>query len=548
MSIEQIDFDRCTGCGICVEVCPLDTLRLDTLQEEFPPCWEACPAGVDIRGYLYLLNQSRLDEAIRLLREALPFPAVTGRVCFYPCESECARKEVDDAVNINCLERFVGDYWLREKTEALPRLHVAKVAIVGSGPAGLAAAYFLTKMGYRVTVFESMSELGGMLRTGILEYRLPRDVLDAQINYIKDMGVEFKTNTTIGKDLTIDDLKAIGYKASFFAIGAQLSKKLKLDGAELDGVVWGLDFLRNINLKHEAKVKDRVLVIGGGDVAMDVALAALRLGAREVELACLESGDEMPAHKESAQQAIDEGVNINLSWGPKRILGKNGRVTGIELVRCTSVFDKKGRFNPSFDEKTTKSVETDMVILAIGQTSDLSLLPKGIKTTNEETVVVNQVTLETGVPGVFAGGDLVLGPSSVVEAIAAGKRAATSIDRYLRGEDLKAGREKKEVNRVKKPPKEGIEEKAREATPLLPVDQRRRNFREVKPGFSEEMAMNEVQRCMTCGSKAYIAYPEDCMTCFSCEITCPYEAVDVHPFKEVLPFAIEYPEGGEKHG
>lgn len=548
MSIEQIDLDRCTGCGICVEVCPLDTLRLDTLQEEFPPCWEACPAGVDIRGYLYLLNQSRLDEAIRLLREALPFPAVTGRVCFHPCESECARKEVDDTVNINCLERFVGDYWLREKAEALPRLHVAKVAIVGSGPAGLAAAYFLTKMGYRVTVFESMSELGGMLRVGILEYRLPRDVLDAQINYIKDMGVEFKTNTTIGKDLTIDDLKARGYKASFFAIGAQLSKKLKLDGAELDGVVWGLDFLRNINLKHEAKVKDRVLVIGGGDVAMDVALAALRLGAREVELACLESRDEMPAHKESAQQAVDEGVNINPSWGPKRILGKNGWVIGIELVRCTSVFDKKGRFNPSFDERATKSIETDMVILAIGQTSDLSLLPKGIKTTNEETIVVDPVTLETGVPGVFAGGDLVLGPSSVVEAIAAGKRAATSIDCYLRGEDLKAGREKKEVNRVKKPPKEGIEEKAREATPLLPVDQRQRNFREVKPGFSEEMAMNEVQRCMTCGSKAYIAYPEDCMTCFSCEITCPYEAVDVHPFKEVLPFAIEYPAGGEKHG
>ena len=543
MSIEQIDLDRCTGCGICVEVCPLDTLRLDTLQEEFPPCWEACPAGVDIRGYLYLLNQSRLGEAIRLLREALPFPAVTGRVCFHPCESECARKEVDDAVNINCLERFVGDYWLKEKAEAPPRLHVAKVAIVGSGPAGLAAAYFLTKMGYRVTVFESMSELGGMLRMGILEYRLPRDVLNAQINYIKDMGVEFKTNTTIGKDLTIDDLKARGYKASFFAIGAQLSKKLKLDGSELDGVVWGLDFLRNINLKHEAKVKDRVLVIGGGDVAMDVALAALRLGAREVELACLESRDEMPAHKESAQQAVDEGVNINPSWGPKRILGKNGRVTVIELVRCTSVFDKKGGFNPSFDERTTKSVETDMVILAVGQTSDLSLLPKGIKTTNEKTIVVDPVTLETGVPGVFAGGDLVLGPSSVVEAIAAGKRAATSIDRYLRGEDLKAGREKKEVNRVKKPPKEGIEEKAREATPLLPVDQRRRNFREVKPGFSEEMAMNEVQRCMTCGSKAYIAYPEDCMTCFSCEITCPYEAVDVHPFKEVLPFAIEYPAG-----
>lgn len=544
--ITAIDNTKCTGCGICVEICPLDTLGLDTFQEEIPPCQGACPAGVDIRGYLYLLKRGKLDEAIKLVRKALPFPAITGRVCFHPCESECARKEVDKAVNISCLERFIADYWLKERAPPSPRLHVAKIAIVGSGPAGLAAAYFLTKTGYRVTVFESLSETGGMLRAGMPEYRLPRDILDAQINYIRDMGVELRTNTTVGKDLTIDDLKDRGYKAVFLAIGTQLSRQLEVDGAELDGVQLGLDFLRDMNLKREARVKDRVLVIGGGDVAMDVALSALRLGAKEVEVACLESRDEMPAHKESVQQAVDEGVSINTCCGPKRILGKNGEVTSVELVRCISVFNKEGKFSPSFDEKTSKSIETDMVILAIGQTPDLSLLPKEIRMANGETVVVDPVTLETGIPGVFAGGDVVSGPSSVVEAIAAGQRAATSIDCYLRCQDLQAGREKR-INRVKKPPKEGIEERARELTPLLPVDQRNRNFKEVKIGFSEEMSMNEAQRCTTCGSLAYIPY-EDCMTCFQCELGCPYQAIDVHPFKEVLPLAIEYPAGGEKRG
>jgi NADPH-dependent glutamate synthase beta subunit-like oxidoreductase len=544
--IIEIDETKCRGCGVCVERCALDTLRLDTSTEAISPCQAACPAGVDIRGYMYLVKMGMLDDAINLIKEALPFPAITGRVCFHPCESECARKDVDEAVNINSIERFIADYLLKEKAEPLPRLHAAKAAMVGSGPAGLAAAYFLTKMGYRVTVFESMSALGGMLRIGIPEYRLPRDILDASINYIRDMGVEFRTNTTIGRDLNINDLKDRGYKAIFFAIGTQLSQKLDIEGSKLNGVLWGLDFLRDVNLKREVEIKDRVLVIGGGDVAIDVALSALRLGAKKVSLVCLESGKEMPAHKEGIQQAIDEGVNINVSWGPKRIFGKNGKVTGVELVRCTSVFDKKGGFSPCFDEKTSEFLEADMVNFAIGQAPDLSLLPKEIRK-KESGIVTDPVTLETTMQGVFAGGDVVSGPSSVVEAIASGKRAAISIDRYLRGEDLKAGREKK-IKRVKEPPREEIEKKAREVTPLLSVDQRSRNFREIKTGFSEEMAMNEVQRCMTCGSKAYIAYPEDCMTCYQCELGCPYEAIYVHPFKEVLPLAIEYPGGGEKRG
>ncbi len=533
--IETIDGTKCNGCRICVEVCNMDVLRLDTSQEEVPPCQAACPAGVDIRGYMYLLGQGDIDGAIRLIREALPLPAVTGHVCFHPCEIECARKEVDESLNINSLERFIADYWLKEKAEPMPRLHVGKVAIVGSGPAGLSCAYFLIRMGYPVTVFESMSEPGGMLRVGIPEYRLPRDILDAQINYMKDMGVEFRTNTTIGQSLTIDELKDRDCEAVFFAIGTQLSRRLEIEGIKLGGVLWALDFLRNVNLKREVEpLKDKVLVIGGGDVAMDAALSALRLGAKEVELACLESRDEMPAHKDSIQQVVDEGININTSWGPKRILGEGNRVTGVELVRCSSVFDKEGRFNPYFDEGVKKSIKADTVIFAIGQSPDLSLLPQEINITREGTIAVDPVTLETSLVGIFAGGDAVSGPASVVEAIASGKRASVSIDRYLKKENLKDGREEM-AKIVQKPPKEGVKMRTRQATPLLSVGKRSKNFKEIRLGFGKEMAMMEAERCMTCGSRAYIAYPPDCMICFECELNCPEQAVEVDFAPSFIP-------------
>jgi NADPH-dependent glutamate synthase beta subunit-like oxidoreductase len=532
MSIERIDLQLCTGCGTCVNSCPCDVIRVDALvgdREEFPPCRLGCPAGVNIRAYISLLKEDRVEEAINILREDLPFAAITGRVCPHFCESECARKDVDEAMNIRSLERFVGDHWLKEKAQPVRKLYVAKVAIVGSGPAGLAAAYELAKMGYPITVFEAMPVLGGMLRLGVPEYRLPRDVLDAQINHIRDMGVEFKTNIAIGKDMTLKDLKSEGYQAVFLAIGAQLSTKLEIKGTELDGVLWGLDFLKDVNLKRQVNVKGKVLVIGGGNVAIDVALVARRLGAKEVRLACLESAEEMPAHKNGIAQAIDEGVDINVSWGPKRILGSNGKVTGIELVRCVKVFDRGGVFNPSFDEQTTKTIEADMVILAIGQSADLSLVPQGVATQNG-TIQVDPVTLQTSQPMLFAGGDVVLGPQSTVQAISSGRKAAVSIDRYLRGEDLKAGRDEK-PRRVRRIPKEGIEKRARQVTPLLPVEQRRKNFKEVQGGFTWEALRQEAQRCMTCGGQAIIKYVDDCMCCDSCEYDCPVDAIYVSPEK-----------------
>ncbi len=536
MSIERIDAALCNGCRLCIDACPMDCIRLVTCvadRDEYPPCRLACPAGVDIRSYLYLLREGMKDEAINVLRESLPLPAITGRVCPHPCESQCVRKEVDEAVNINALERFTADYWLQEKAQPVRKLYSAKTAIVGSGPAGLACAYFLARTGYSVTVFEAQAVLGGMLRIGIPEYRLPKDVLDVQINYIRDMGVEFKTGTSIGKDIAFEELRK-DYPAIFFAIGNQLSSKIEIEGAELDGVLWGLDFLRDLNLKQQSKIKDKVVVIGGGNVAVDAALTALRLGAKEVKIACLESREEMPAFEEEIRQAVDEGVGINISWAPKRILGKGKGVTGIELVRCTRVFDEEGRFNPSFDEQASKTMEADMIILAIGQVPDLSLVPKGIKATERGTIQVDPLTLETSLPGIFAGGDIVAGTSSVVEAIAAGRRASVSIDRYLKGEDLKAGRDVK-PNRVKHPPKEGIAKMARQQTPLLPVDQTTDNFKEVKMPFNLRTVIVESQRCMTCGSRAIIKYPDDCQLCLFCERDCPVKAIYVSPEKKVTP-------------
>jgi NADPH-dependent glutamate synthase beta subunit-like oxidoreductase/NAD-dependent dihydropyrimidine dehydrogenase PreA subunit len=531
MTVERIDHELCNGCGTCVTSCTMDVIRLDTVvaeRNEYSPCRRVCPAGIDIRRVIQLYRDGALDDAMAVLREASPLTAITGRVCPHFCEAECARKDVDEAVNIRSMERYVTDFWMHEKATPSRRIYAAKVAVAGSGPAGLTAAYYLAKMGYPVTVFESHPVLGGMLRIGIPEYRLPRDILDTQLQYIRDTGVEFEANITIGKDKTIDGLRQEGYGAIFMATGAQVSRKLDIEGSKLDGVMGGLDFLRDHNLKKAVKVKDRVVVIGGGNVAIDVALTALRLGAKDVQLVCLESNEEMPAFKEEIQQAVDEGIGINVSWGPKRILGKGNRVTGVELIRCTSVYDRKGMFTPQYDESSSKHMEADMVIVAIGQAADLSLVPGAIKTTATGVIQVDPVTQETTLEGVFASGDVAMVNGTVVEAIASGRRAAESIDRYLRGEDIRAGRgERPHV--VINPPGLRQPEQAREEAVLLPVKQRQGNFDEVNTGFNADMARLEGWRCMTCGSRAIITYPLECMTCDSCELDCPQDAIYVNP-------------------
>lgn len=547
--ITKVDNVKCTGCGICVNRCPLDTLRLNTDVNEVPPCQSACPAGVDIRGYMYMVKMGMFNNAIELIRKALSFPAITGRVCFHPCELECARNDVDEAVNIKSLERFVADYWPKKRAGPLPRLHVGKVAIVGSGPAGLSAAYFLVEMGYSVKVFESMPEPGGMLRYGIPEYRLPKAVLDTEIKYLAAIGVEFQTGVTIGKDMTIAELKDSGYKAIFIAVGADRSLKLNIPGEELAGVHSGLDFLRDVNSGRKVNAGKKAVIIGGGNVAIDSARTAIRLGAEEVIILYRRSKQEMPANEEDVQAAENEGARINYLTAPIRILSKNGMV---EVVECCTVepstSDKNTKKRPTLIKGTEFTIKTDMVISAIGEVPDSALLNNECKLgiTSKGTIKVNVENLTTVVPGVFAGGDAVTGPSSVVDAIASGKKAAVSIDRYLRGEG-NVVRKRSPVRKVNNLPGEGIEEKARVDPTRLPVQQSIRNFKDVYAGYTEDMAMDEVSRCMTCGSKAYIAHPEDCMTCFQCELQCPSGAVDVHPFKEVLLGPIDILLG-DKHG
>ncbi len=542
MTIESINAELCTGCGICVEICPLDNLRLDTFQKEISPCRSACPAHVDIRSYNYLLKQNRVDEALDLFLEEHPFPAITGRVCAHPCEKECARNKVDAPVNINAIERFLGDLSLKRKVNPPKLLHIEKIAIVGSGPAGLSAAYFIRKAGYRVHVFESENEIGGMLRYGLQSFRLPKKVLDDQIKILHEMGIEFTSGKTIGKDIQYRELKDQGYKAFFLALGTQESKTLNLDGVDTENVVNGLDYLKRINCGNPLSIKGKVMVIGGGNVAIDVSLTALRLGATGVELVCLECFEEMPAHPESIQQALDEGVKIHPGYGPNRISQKNGKII-CELMECSLVFDDANQFNPTFDENCVRTEDADLVVFAVGQTANLQLIPKGVRTTPQGTIDTDPNTLATSLPGVFAGGDAVSGPAAVVQAIADGKKASIFINRYLRGHDLGSYRDK-EFKVVGNLPGDRIEIKERIETATLPVKNRRSTFDEIKIPLSKDSVFNEVSRCMTCGSKAYVPY-DDCMTCFQCEMECPVEAPNVHPFKLELPLPIQYDEGDE---
>jgi NADPH-dependent glutamate synthase beta subunit-like oxidoreductase len=532
MHYALVDRELCNGCGVCLDSCPLDIIRLDTVvpeKNELSACRSACPAGVNMRSCLYFLKQGMIREAIDAITESMPFPAITGRVCPHFCESECARKDVDASVNINGIERFLGDLLLTERKTPTQRSSEQKIAVTGSGPAGMACAYFLARQGYAVTVFEAMSTFGGMLRMGIPEYRLPRDVLDAQIDLIRDLGVEFVHSVRIGTDITFDKLQE-DYQALFIATGNQLSRRISLDGIDSERLCWGLDFLHDVNLGKTVRVGEKVVVVGGGNVAVDVALSALRLGAQNVKMVCLETGEAIPAHPEEIQQALAEGVVIEEGWGPRRITR-----TGIELARCLSIFDQSGKFNPCLDKKEIIALEADTIIFAIGQAPDLSFMPKGLTFTKNGTIQIDPITGQTTLAGVFAGGDIVSGASTVVSSIEAGKRAAVSIDRYLRGEDITKGRDMV-FEEVKKPPKEGIAKLVRLEKSVLPIDERVKNFREVTAGFDEEMACEESLRCMTCGSKAVINPVEECRLCQACERNCPQKAVSLQPAKRANPY------------
>ncbi len=549
-----VELSKCNACGDCVQACPVELPSefdedlgtrkaifkpypqaipgaMAISKTERPPCVLACPAGVNCQGYVALVAQGRFAEAYDLIRQRNPFVSACGRICHHPCEAQCNRRQLDESVGIMPLKRAVADWVATRRAEghdpaSPPRGEIdprrPKVAVIGGGAAGLTAARDLALLGYPVTLFEANEKLGGTMLLGIPGYRLPEDCLQQDLADILAAGFEVKTGVRFGQDFTLESLQKEGYRAVLLAVGctkpAVLTRSTDgspMQGLDLDGVLLGLDFLREAKSPTPPRLFGKVVVIGGGNVAIDVAMTARRLGAGEVQLVCLEQREEMPAYPWEIEDAIEEGVKLTCGWGPKRFVGKNGRVHRIELQQCVRVYDDSGRFAPRFGSQLS-STEADWVIVAIGQRPDLSFLDSDspLWDRDHRNLAIDPITLETPLPGVFAAGDLATGPRSVVEAVAQGHEAAESIDRYLRGEDLRLGRVVA-PQKAASIPERRFEVRSRIRAARLPVGERT-DFQEIEGTFSPEEARREAARCLACGL---------CSECMQCVKACSAGAV-----------------------
>ena len=539
------------------------------------PCMMACPAHTNAGRYVALIAEGRYEEAYRLAREPNPLASICGRVCAHPCETACRRGTIDEPIAIRALKRFLTerhgpeskwpvDVNKRRAQKALPY----KVAIVGAGPVGLSAAHDLALMGYQVTIFEAAPVAGGMLYLGVPEYRLPRDVVEAQVREILATGdINLKLNTAAGRDFTIAELRR-DYDAVLLAVGAHKSRDLTIPGVDLDGVHKGIDFLLNVNLGYQFRVGKKVIVIGGGNVAMDVArsaarevlrqhtpgvehqepsrenveaiatkemmdisLSALRMGAREVHLVCLEKREEMPAALEEITDAEEEGILLHPGLGPKRLVGENGKLTGLEVLKTKWVFDETGRFNPAFYENSETVLDCDTVIMAIGQAPRLDFLATedGVEISRRGLIAVNTETLMTSAPGIFAGGDCVFGPRLIIDSVADGKRAAVGIDEYLRGRKHPEPEVAVEVLQRYSMPTYLLE-LIRQPIPTVPLE-RRTGMTEVELVLDEKTAQIEAQRCLHCWvNTVFEGNLEDgslCILCGGCVDVCPENCLEL---------------------
>jgi len=486
--------DKHCPAGVCKELVPVY-------------CQKACPAGIDVPSYVALIASGKFEEAVRLIREDNPFPWICGLVCPAPCEGECERGTVDKPISIRSLKAFASKYTMENLSgykTALKTKREEKVAIIGSGPAGLSAAYYLAIEGYQVTVFEALPKAGGMLRVGIPPHRLPKNILDKEIENISNLGIKIKTDTPLGPDLTIEKLLDEGFKAVFLSIGAHEPLPLGIKGEEADGIMQGVTYLKKLNLDEPVPKGKNVIVIGGGNVAVDVARSAVRKGSDKVTILYRRTRREMPAYESEIEEALEEEINMEFLAAPEEILVKDNRVTGLLCIKMElGEPDASGRRRPIPVAGSEYEVEADLVIPAIGQAPDRTALKQihGLEFTKQGTIKVDPHTFATSVEGLFAGGDAVLGPATVIEAIANGKKAALFIDVYIRKADRPV-RLPVPIRKMRVPMLEISEEKMeqlkRPEMPLLSIDKRKITFEQVELGFTEEVALDEAQRCLRC--------------------------------------------------
>ncbi len=570
--VARVDKEKCVACGQCVENCPVNALKLgqklcsskpvtenittkvtprdtvwteehwnpdyrinreDVVETGTAPCKTNCPAHIGVQGYIKLASQGKYKEALELIKYENPLPAVCGRICNRRCEDACTRGDVDEPIAIDEIKKFIAQQELDPQNRIIPKKRHnysnKKVAIIGAGPAGLSCAYYLALDGYSITVFEKEQKLGGMLTMGIPAFRLEKDVVQAEIDIIKAMGVEFKTGVEVGKDVTLEELRAQGYKAFYMAIGAQGGRKVGIEGEDSQGVMSGIEFLRMINQDENKKVQGKVVVVGGGNVAIDVSRTAVRAGAESVMQCCLESRQQMPAALEEIEEAEEENIVINNGWGPKRILSENGKVTGIEFKKCVSVFDENGRFNPQYDENDVMVVAADCVLLSIGQSIQWGGLLEGTKavTRPNGTIEADGFTYQTAEPDIFAGGDAYSGPRFAIDAIAAGKQAAISIHRFVQpGQSLVYGRDRRQYKELDKEAAvlEGFDNTPRQRPEQVKSNQKAaESFRDLRGTFTEEQMKKETERCLGCGATVVDDYM--CVGCGQCTTKCKFDAI-----------------------